>query len=121
MRISDWSSDVCSSDLILRHLARIDEDRGNWPLFQNSGDIRVHLRMREKRQRKCTLPRQTAQTRQRPGNIAQDKPGAGGHRVPRNDNENGRASCWASGGKYVNIPRVAKSSTKKTKKNTEKK
>src|SRR3546814_6311257 len=82
MRISDWSSDVCSSDLcwhILRHLARIDEDRGNWPLFQNSGDIRVHLRMIEKRQRKCTPTRQTAQTRQRPGNIAQDKPGAGGH------------------------------------------
>src|SRR3546814_3064097 len=76
MRISDWSSDVCSSDLcwhILRHLARIDEDRGNWPLFQNSGDIRVHLRMIEKRQRKCTPTRQTAQTRQRPGNIAQDR------------------------------------------------
>src|SRR3546814_21109367 len=83
MRISDWSSDVCSSDLILRHLARIDEDRGNWPLFQNSGDIRVHLRMIEKRQLKCTPTRQTAQTRQRPGNIAQDKPGAGGQLVQR--------------------------------------
>src|SRR3546814_6732195 len=28
MRISDWSSDVCSSDLLCRALARIHVDRG---------------------------------------------------------------------------------------------
>src|SRR3546814_9182904 len=26
MRISDWSSDVCSSDLVLRHMEQLDEN-----------------------------------------------------------------------------------------------
>src|SRR3546814_2943807 len=45
MRISDWSSDVCSSDLLLLlgDLARLDGEREAALLLVDVGDLRVHL------------------------------------------------------------------------------
>src|SRR3546814_2357223 len=42
MRISDWSSDVCSSDLVLVHMADHDGDHSR-PLFQFAQDLPLAL------------------------------------------------------------------------------
>src|SRR3546814_3493861 len=74
MRISDWSSDVCSSDLAALH--RIDSLLGNARLCDDGAAQLLDLRRRD-RQEGLTEPRRT-----RTGHVAAVSGDAGCHRDP---------------------------------------
>src|SRR3546814_9120827 len=73
MRISDWSSDVCSSDLAAAKRAATARAAGNWGLAAQGVPIRFQLKVRfhGRRDRNRIHPRNADQRRgQQPGDRA---------------------------------------------------
>src|SRR3546814_6714612 len=84
MRISDWSSDVCSSDLVAL------------PGTGMAVRLRAGLRFSG-----GGLLRQAGEQRVRPGGRQQGQQPHGGIEPAREDDEIGRASCRERGWQYV--------------------
>src|SRR3546814_14795970 len=114
MRISDWSSDVCSSDLLQRQQAAISEaDAGvksaRADLARTDDDLKRYRQLAASNY----APNQkleSATADQRKDRAALEK-GAAGQALEQNQTpvltENGRASCRERGWQYGSIPGLA--------------